>query len=60
MILMIKVKPYKVIPNQIYEEIEEFYNKGTLPKIILPPRMEKFDSKIIKPKLIRRIIKDDF
>jgi hypothetical protein len=54
-----KVKPYKVIiPNRIYEEIEEFYNKGTLPKITtLPPRIGKFDSKIIKPTLVRIIIK---
>ncbi|EXX52855.1 hypothetical protein RirG_249360 [Rhizophagus irregularis DAOM 197198w] len=52
-----KVRPYKnIIPNQIYEEIEEFYNKGTTPKIILPPRMGKFDSKIIKPKLAKIII----
>ena len=28
-----KIKPYKdIISNQIYEEIEEFYYKGTLPK----------------------------
>jgi hypothetical protein len=49
-----KIKPYRnIIPNQIYEEIEEFYNKGTLPKITtLPPRIGKFDSKIIKPTLV--------
>ncbi|CAB4431960.1 unnamed protein product [Rhizophagus irregularis] len=53
-----KVRPYKnIIPNHIYEEIEEFYNKGTIPKIILPPRkIENFNSKIIKSRLIRRII----
>ncbi|CAB4376425.1 unnamed protein product [Rhizophagus irregularis] len=53
-----KVRPYKnIIPSQIYEEIEEFYNKGTIPKIILPPRkIENFNSKIIKSRLIRRII----
>ncbi|PKC72806.1 BTB-domain-containing protein [Rhizophagus irregularis] len=53
-----KVRPYKnIIPNQIYKEIEEFYDKGIIPKIILPPRkIEKFDSKIIKSRLIRRII----
>ncbi|EXX52852.1 uncharacterized protein OCT59_005910 [Rhizophagus irregularis] len=53
-----KIEPYKdIIPNQIYKEIEEFYNKGTIPKIILPPRIEKFDSKIIKPKLAKIILK---
>jgi hypothetical protein len=54
-----KIKPYKdIIPNQIYEEIEEFYNKGTFPKITtLPPRIGRFDSKIIKPKLANIIIK---
>ncbi|CAB4446055.1 unnamed protein product [Rhizophagus irregularis] len=54
-----KIKPYKdIIPNQIYEEIEEFYNKGIFPKInTLPPRIGKFDSKIIKPKLAKIIIK---
>ncbi|CAB4376423.1 unnamed protein product [Rhizophagus irregularis] len=53
-----KIEPYKdIIPNQIYKEIEEFYNKGTTPKIILPPRIEKFDSKIIKPKLAKIILK---
>ncbi|POG77035.1 hypothetical protein GLOIN_2v1474148 [Rhizophagus irregularis DAOM 181602=DAOM 197198] len=53
-----KVRPYKnIIPSQIYKEIEEFYNKGTIPKIILPPRkIENFNSKIIKSRLIRRII----
>ncbi|PKC66716.1 BTB-domain-containing protein [Rhizophagus irregularis] len=61
-----KVKPYKgIIPNQIYEEIEEFYNKGTFPKInTLPPRIGKLDSKIINPKLakiiIKWIVKEDF
>ncbi|GBB98676.1 hypothetical protein RclHR1_00330003 [Rhizophagus clarus] len=51
-----KVRPYKaIIPNHIYEEVEEFYFKGTLPKTTtLPPRVGKFriDSIIIKPKLI--------
>ncbi|GBC02514.1 hypothetical protein RclHR1_04660007 [Rhizophagus clarus] len=61
-----KIKPYKdIIPNQIYEEIEEFYDKGTFPKITtLPPRIGNCDSKIIKPKLlkiiIKWIIKEDF
>ncbi|RGB41558.1 hypothetical protein C1646_751982 [Rhizophagus diaphanus] len=54
-----KVKPYKgIIPNQVYEEIVEFYNKGTFPKVnTLPPRIGKFDSKIIKPELAKIIIK---
>ncbi|CAB4385839.1 unnamed protein product [Rhizophagus irregularis] len=54
-----KIKPYKdIIPKQIYEEIEEFYNKGTYPKLTtLPPRIGKFDSKIIKPKLAKIILK---
>ncbi|GBB94411.1 hypothetical protein RclHR1_02350010 [Rhizophagus clarus] len=54
-----KIKPYKdIIPNQIYEEIEEFYSKGTFPKkTTLSPRVGKFDSKIIKPKLAKIIIK---
>ncbi|RIA86167.1 hypothetical protein C1645_829704 [Glomus cerebriforme] len=53
-----KVKPYKnIIPNNIYEEFENFYCNGILPKtIILPPRIGKFDSKIIKPKLANIII----
>jgi hypothetical protein len=54
-----KIKPYRtIIPNQIYEEIKEFYNKGIFPKITtLPPRIGNFDSKIIKPKLAKIIIK---
>ncbi|GBC02517.1 hypothetical protein RclHR1_04660010 [Rhizophagus clarus] len=54
-----KIKPYKVIiSKQIYEEIEEFYNNGTIPKITtLPPRIGQIDSKIIKPKLLKIIIK---
>ncbi|RGB31950.1 BTB/POZ protein [Rhizophagus diaphanus] len=54
-----KIKPYKdIIPNQIYEEIEEFYDKGTFPKITtLPPRIGKFDSNIIKQKLAKIILK---
>jgi hypothetical protein len=50
-----KVRPYKaVIPHHIYEELEEFYYKKTLPKITtLPPRAGKgsFKSTIIKPKV---------
>jgi hypothetical protein len=51
-----KVRPYKaIISNNIYEEIEEFYFKSTLPKTItLPPRIGKsyIESKIIRSKLI--------
>uniref|UniRef100_U9SQM2 Serine-enriched protein n=1 Tax=Rhizophagus irregularis (strain DAOM 181602 / DAOM 197198 / MUCL 43194) TaxID=747089 RepID=U9SQM2_RHIID len=47
-----KVRPYKaIIPNKIYEEIEEFYFKSTLPKTTtLPPRIGKsyIESKIIR------------
>jgi hypothetical protein len=51
-----KVRPYKaIIPDRIYEEIEEFYFKGTLPKkTTLPPRtgmIKMIESNIIKPKL---------
>ncbi|POG81698.1 hypothetical protein GLOIN_2v1470532 [Rhizophagus irregularis DAOM 181602=DAOM 197198] len=54
-----KVRPYKaIIPKHIFEEIEEFYYKDTLPKTtILPPRTglpdkkESFKSNIIKPEL---------
>jgi hypothetical protein len=56
-----KVRPYKaVLPDHIYEEIEEFYFKGTSPKAtILPSRtgtIQKIDSRIIKPKLSNIII----
>ncbi|GES87647.1 hypothetical protein GLOIN_2v1470532 [Rhizophagus clarus] len=52
-----KVRPYKaIIPDQIYEEIEEFYYKDTLPKTItlssrIGPliRTSNFESNIIKP-----------
>ncbi|RGB23579.1 BTB/POZ protein, partial [Rhizophagus diaphanus] len=54
-----KVRPYKaIIPKHIFEEIEEFYFKDTLPKTIilsprtgLPDKKESFKSNIIKPKL---------
>ncbi|RIA93828.1 hypothetical protein C1645_735269 [Glomus cerebriforme] len=48
-----KVRPYKaIIPHDIYEEIEEFYYKKTLPKtIILPPRTATLVSTIIRPNL---------
>ncbi|RGB24219.1 hypothetical protein C1646_726623 [Rhizophagus diaphanus] len=51
-----KVRPYKVIiSHHIYEELEEFYYKKTLPKTtILPPRTGKSGT-IIKPKLINII-----
>ncbi|EXX56505.1 hypothetical protein GLOIN_2v1842955 [Rhizophagus irregularis DAOM 181602=DAOM 197198] len=55
-----RVRPYNaIIPNHIYDEIEEFYLKGTLKKAtILPPRVGRirFKSKIIKKKLISIII----
>ncbi|RIA83941.1 hypothetical protein C1645_742706 [Glomus cerebriforme] len=52
-----KVRPYKaIIPNQIYEEIEEFYIKCTLPNTTnLAPR-GMIQSKIIKQKLSNIII----
>ncbi|UZO14576.1 uncharacterized protein OCT59_006032 [Rhizophagus irregularis] len=52
-----KIRPYRaIIPNNIYDDIEEFYFKGTQPKIItLTPRIEKnnvlIGSVLIKPKL---------
>ncbi|GET02563.1 hypothetical protein GLOIN_2v1870949 [Rhizophagus clarus] len=58
-----KTHPYKIIiPKHIYKEIEKFYYKDSLLKTtILPPRigftgMGKFDSSIIKSKLVKRII----
>jgi hypothetical protein len=53
-----KIQPYKaIIPNHIYEEIEEFYIKGTLPKTTsLLSRKVKIISNIIKPKFIPEII----
>ncbi|RIA83948.1 hypothetical protein C1645_880231 [Glomus cerebriforme] len=57
-----KVRPYKgCIPNYIYEEIEEFYIKGTLPTehTTLSPRVgnSHIISKIIKPEVISNIVK---
>ncbi|RIA79700.1 hypothetical protein C1645_882549 [Glomus cerebriforme] len=51
-----RVRPYKVIiPHHIYDEVDEFYYKKTLPKsIILSPRIGKsvsLASTIIKPRL---------
>ncbi|PKK74533.1 hypothetical protein RhiirC2_774662 [Rhizophagus irregularis] len=50
-----KVRPYKaVIPENIYEEISEFYYKNTLPKTTtFPPRKLKvrIESKLIRLKL---------
>uniref|UniRef100_U9UI17 Btb/poz domain-containing protein 19-like n=1 Tax=Rhizophagus irregularis (strain DAOM 181602 / DAOM 197198 / MUCL 43194) TaxID=747089 RepID=U9UI17_RHIID len=52
-----KIQPYKaIIPNDIYEEIEEFYIKGTLPKTITLPPRDRIESNIIKPHLISIII----
>ncbi|GBB83805.1 hypothetical protein RclHR1_10470010 [Rhizophagus clarus] len=49
-----KVRPYMlIIPNDIYNEIEEFHYLVTLPKIkILLPRTGRIDSNIIKEELI--------
>ncbi|CAI2193476.1 10065_t:CDS:2, partial [Funneliformis geosporum] len=48
-----KIRPYKaIIPHHINEEITEFYYKNTFPKqSILPPRVSKLESTIIKPML---------
>ncbi|GBB92164.1 hypothetical protein RclHR1_19750002 [Rhizophagus clarus] len=52
-----KVHPYKtIIPNSIYEEIEEFYNNGTLPKTITLPPRNRIETDIIEPYLISIII----
>ncbi|RIA86155.1 hypothetical protein C1645_829684 [Glomus cerebriforme] len=50
-----KIQPYKdIFPEHIYEEVENYYYKGTLPKTItLSPRI---GSKIIKSKLANIII----
>ncbi|GBB98076.1 hypothetical protein RclHR1_03130017 [Rhizophagus clarus] len=50
-----KVRPYKmIIPNNINDEVEEFYYKGKIPKITAyPPRtgmILKVESKILKSK----------
>jgi hypothetical protein len=53
-----KIRPYKpIIPNNIYDEIEEYYFKDVQPKTInLTPRIKKFiESKLIKPKLVNII-----
>jgi hypothetical protein len=52
-----KIQSYRaIIPNHIYEEIEEFYIKGTLPKTITLPPRNRIESNIIKPNLICTII----
>ncbi|RGB24677.1 hypothetical protein C1646_803797 [Rhizophagus diaphanus] len=52
----VKVRPYKaIIPNDIYNEVKEYFIKGTLPKsITLTPRIKQsfIESKIIRKKLI--------
>ncbi|GBB92163.1 hypothetical protein RclHR1_19750001 [Rhizophagus clarus] len=45
-----------IIPNNIYEEIEEFCIRGTLPKTITLPPLNRIESNIIRPKFISRII----
>ncbi|PKK67863.1 hypothetical protein RhiirC2_782958 [Rhizophagus irregularis] len=49
-----QVRPYRaIIPNDIYEEIDEYYYINTLPKTkILPTRAGRIDSNIIKEELI--------
>ncbi|GBB90452.1 hypothetical protein RclHR1_01740029 [Rhizophagus clarus] len=52
-----KIQSYKVIiPNNIYEKIEVFHTKGTLPKTITSPPRNCIESDIIKPKFISGII----
>ncbi|GBC00617.1 hypothetical protein RclHR1_03910004 [Rhizophagus clarus] len=50
-----KISPYKtIIPNNIYEEIEESYHKGALSKnTFLSSRAGKIKSEIIKPKIAK-------
>ncbi|EXX57872.1 hypothetical protein RirG_203180 [Rhizophagus irregularis DAOM 197198w] len=56
-----KIRPYKdIIPDNIYEDMMEFYLKNTLPKsMILTPRIgtNHIESTIVKPKLASAIIK---
>ncbi|PKK71662.1 BTB-domain-containing protein [Rhizophagus irregularis] len=54
----VKVRPYKdIIPNHIYDEVEDFYYKGIIPETInLPHRVGKIESKIIKSKHANIII----
>jgi hypothetical protein len=48
-----RVRPYKaIIPKHIYDEAEEFHRTSILPKTAtLSPRIGKFESNIINPKL---------
>jgi len=48
-----KVHPYKaVIPESIYEEVEEFYYKGVSPKTTTLPPRRNLVSTITNPKLV--------
>ncbi|UZO01169.1 uncharacterized protein OCT59_012273 [Rhizophagus irregularis] len=53
-----EIRPYKdIIPNHIYDEVEDFYYKGIIPETInLPHRVGKIESKIIKSKHANIII----
>jgi hypothetical protein len=53
-----KIRPYKaIIPTNIYNEVEESYNKGTLSKnTFLSPRAGRIKSEIINPKVAKIII----
>lgn len=47
-----KVQPYKaIIPNNIYEEIEEFYLKNTLPKTKFYFKSILLKSTILTPRI---------
>ncbi|CAB4399515.1 unnamed protein product [Rhizophagus irregularis] len=50
---LVQIRPYKtVIPDNIYDEIEEYYFKRVQPKTInLTPRKKAIESNLIKPKL---------
>jgi hypothetical protein len=56
----VKVRPYKeIIRDDIYNEVKEYFIKGTIPKsITLSPRIKRsqIESKIIKKKLMPIII----
>ncbi|GES81785.1 hypothetical protein GLOIN_2v1878320 [Rhizophagus clarus] len=55
----VKVRPYKeIIPNEIYNEVKEYFIKGTIPKSVTLSRIKKsyIESKIIRSKLISIII----
>ncbi|GES81771.1 hypothetical protein GLOIN_2v1878292 [Rhizophagus clarus] len=52
-----EIQPYKaIIPNNIYEGIEEFHIKGTLLRTITLPPRNRIETNIIKPKFISKIV----